>query len=155
MKTTRILVIAAALAAVALAVIAGCSNAPTSEPSQANGAPTDSNMKDEVSSDKASPVDTDATVAANELESVQQATIVIDGGKYSPASISVKKGVPVELTFKAGKDPGCGSTVVFKSLSITKEVGSKPVVIKFTPKEVGTIAFTCGMGMYNGKVVVK
>lgn len=99
--------------------------------------------------------DMDKPVAAKMVKGVQKATITIDKGMYMPATISVEKGKPVELTFKAGKSPGCGSTVVFKSLKISKEVGSKPVVIKFTPKEAGTIAFTCGMGMYDGKVVVK
>lgn len=94
-------------------------------------------------------------VAAKMVKGVQKATITIDGGMYMPAVILVKQGKPVELTFKAGKQPGCGSTVVFKSLKISKEVGSKPVVIKFTPKTAGTIAFTCGMGMFDGKVVVK
>jgi plastocyanin domain-containing protein len=94
-------------------------------------------------------------VAAKLVKGVQKATITIDNGMYMPGVISVKKGKPVELTFKSGKKPGCGSTVVFKSLKISKEVGSKPVVIKFTPKEAGTIAFTCGMGMFDGKVVVK
>jgi plastocyanin domain-containing protein len=94
-------------------------------------------------------------VAAKVVKGVQKATVTIDNGMYMPAVISVKKGKPVELTFKAGKKPGCGSTVVFKSLKISKEVGSKPVTIKFTPKDAGTIAFTCGMGMFDGKVVVK
>ena len=94
-------------------------------------------------------------VAAKMVKGVQKATITIDDGMYMPAVISVKKGKPVELTFKAGKNPGCGSTVVFKSLKISKEVGSKPVVIKFTPNQAGEIAFTCGMGMFDGKVVVK
>lgn len=97
----------------------------------------------------------DKPVAAKMVKGIQKATIMIDNGMYMPAVISVKKGKPVELTFKAGKKPGCGSTIVFKSLKISKEVGSKPVVIKFTPKQVGTIAFTCGMGMFDGKVVVK
>lgn len=99
--------------------------------------------------------DMDKPVAAKVVKGVQKATVTIDNGMYMPAVISVAKGKPVELTFKAGKSPGCGSTVVFKSLKISKEVGSKPVVIKFTPKEAGTIAFTCGMGMFDGKVVVK
>lgn len=89
------------------------------------------------------------------VNGVQKATVVIDGGMYMPAVISVKKGKPVELTFKAGKNLGCGGTVVFKSLKISKEVGSKPAVVRFTPKQAGTIAYTCGMGMYDGKVVVK
>jgi plastocyanin domain-containing protein len=99
--------------------------------------------------------DMDKPVAAKMVKGVQKATVTIDNGMYMPAVISVKKGKPVELTFKAGKSPGCGSTVVFKSLKISKEVGSKPVVIKFTPKDAGTLAFTCGMGMFDGKVVVK
>lgn len=99
--------------------------------------------------------DMEKPVPAKLVKGVQKATITIDKGMYMPATISVAKGKPVELTFKAGKQPGCGRTVVFKSLKISKEVGSKPVVIKFTPKEAGTIAFTCGMGMYDGKVVVK
>lgn len=99
--------------------------------------------------------DMDKPVAAKMVKGVQKATITIDKGMYMPATIAVEKGKPVELTFKAGKSPGCGSTIVFKSLKISKEVGSKPVVVKFTPKEAGTIAFTCGMGMFDGKVVVK
>ena len=99
--------------------------------------------------------DMDKPVVAKMVKGVQKATITIDKGMYMPATISVKKGKPVELTFKAGKNPGCGSTVVFKSLKISKEVGSKPVVVKFTPKTAGTIAFTCGMSMYDGKVIVK
>jgi plastocyanin domain-containing protein len=94
-------------------------------------------------------------IAAKVVKGVQKASVTIDNGMYTPAVISVKKGKPVELTFKLGKSPGCGSTVVFKSLKISKKVGSKPVTIKFTPKQAGTIGFTCGMGMYDGKVVVK
>ena len=95
------------------------------------------------------------SVAAKMVKGVQKATITIDRGMYMPDTISVVKGKPVELTFKVGKQPGCGGTVVFKSLKISKEVGDKPVIFKFTPTEAGTITFTCGMGMYHGKVVVK
>lgn len=87
---------------------------------------------------------------------VQRATITIDGGKYSPAAISVVKDKLVALTFKAGKEMGCGSTVVFPSLKIRKEVpAGKSVTVLFTPTKEGTIDFTCGMGMYDGSIVVK
>ncbi len=46
MKTTRTLVIAAALAAIALAVIAGCNNAPTNEPSQTKVTPQNATPND-------------------------------------------------------------------------------------------------------------
>ncbi len=95
-----------------------------------------------------------ATPAQKATKGVQKATITIDGG-YSPSSIKVKKGMPVELTFIGGKNLGCGGTVVFKSLKISKEVAvGKSTVIKFTPKKAGDISFTCGMGMLQGKVVV-
>ncbi|MEQ1933436.1 MAG: cupredoxin domain-containing protein [Fimbriimonadaceae bacterium] len=87
---------------------------------------------------------------------LQQAMITIDGGKYTPSVISVEKGKPVELTFTGGKELGCGGTVVFKSLNMSKDVASgKTVTFNFTPKEEGEIPFTCSMGMYDGKVIVK
>jgi len=98
----------------------------------------------------------DKPVVAKMVKGIQRMTVVIDGGMYRPAVISVKRGKPVELTFRAGKNPGCGSTVVFKSLKISKVIPKgKPVVIKFTPKKAGDIAFTCSMDMYVGKVIVK
>ena len=95
-------------------------------------------------------------VSAKNIKGIQKLRITIADGKYSPAVISVMKGKPVELTFRGGKNMGCGSTVVFKSLKQSKDVPvGKTIVIKFTPKEAGTIDFTCGMGMYEGKIIVK
>ena len=98
----------------------------------------------------------DKPAQAKEVKGVQKMTVLVDHGMYMPSTISVKKGKPVELTFKSGKNPGCGSTVVFKSLKISKDVPKdKSVTITFTPKSAGEIAFTCSMGMYHGKVIVK
>lgn len=86
---------------------------------------------------------------------VQKATVVIDGG-YTPSTIKAVKGKPIQITFVRKEASGCGGQVVFKSLGITKDVASgKKVVVTFTPKKAGTISFTCGMGMYQGSVVVK
>lgn len=92
---------------------------------------------------------------AKQFKNKQTATVVINGG-YSPAVIEVRKGKPVELTFKAGKNLGCGGTLVFESLKIRKEIAvGKSVVVKFTPSKKGEVHFTCGMGMYRGHVSVK
>lgn len=92
----------------------------------------------------------------NTTEEIQKATVTIDGGKYTPNVITVDRGKPVELTFKGGQELGCGGTVVFKSLNQSKEVESgKSVTFAFTPDQAGEIPFTCGMEMYDGKVVVK
>lgn len=90
------------------------------------------------------------------VKGVQTLTILVSAGKYSPSLISVKKGVPVALIFKGGKNMGCGSVIEFKSLKLKQSVKEgKTVTFKFTPKKAGEIAFACPMNMYQGKVIVK
>ena len=86
---------------------------------------------------------------------VQKATVTIDGG-YSPKSLMVKSGKPVELTFVRKSAAGCDGELVIPALKVNKTLkqGEKTVV-KFTPKKGQTIAFACGMNMYKGQVVVK
>lgn len=87
---------------------------------------------------------------------VQRITVTIENGKYSPASISVLRGIVVRMTFKGGPKMGCGSTVVIKDFSIrqaVKEGESKEV--NFRPMKMGVHTFTCPMNMYKGKITVK
>ena len=82
--------------------------------------------------------------------------ITVSKRGFSPSSINVEEGFPVTLIFKRKDKQGCGNKVVFKSLGITRNLPvGKPVTIKFTPEQSGNIAFTCGMGMYKGKIVVQ
>ena len=94
-------------------------------------------------------------VAASQTKALQKVTITVANGTYSPASITVKAGKPVELTFIKGKNIGCGDTVVFPDLKINKELKATKTVIAFTPKKAGKLAFTCSMGMYEGSLTVK
>lgn len=97
-----------------------------------------------------------ATVSAKTVKGVQSVTVMVTSGKYSPSVISVKKGVPVAITFKGGAKIGCGSTIEFKSLKMKQSVKQgQSVTFKFTPANTGEIAFACPMNMYRGKVVVK
>lgn len=75
---------------------------------------------------------------------------------FSPSSINVEEGFPVTLIFTRKDKQGCGNKVVFPSLGITKNLPvGKPVTVKFTPEQTGSIAFSCGMGMYKGNIVVQ
>ena len=95
-------------------------------------------------------------VVAQESRGVQKATVTVQDGKYSPSTIEVKKGKPVQITFKGGKNMGCGATIEFKTLKQTKTVTKgKSVTFSFTPTSVGEIKFACSMDMIRGKVVVK
>lgn len=87
--------------------------------------------------------------------SVQQATVVIDGG-YQPATVRVKVGRAVQITFVRKEKTGCGDVVQFPTLGEkhTLKPGEKAVV-SFTPSKPGAVPFTCGMGMYKGAVVAR
>ena len=97
---------------------------------------------------------TKSSMAKKVTPVIQKFTVKVDG-TYSPSNINVKAGKPVEITFTKGEDVGCGGTVVFSSLGITKELKTDKTVVAFTPKKAGTIAFSCPMGMYKGSVTVK
>jgi YHS domain-containing protein len=91
---------------------------------------------------------------AKQEGSVQRATIVIDGG-YSPATVSVKAMRPVQLTFIRKEMSGCGDVVEFPSLGLKRSLKTgQKAVVTFTPKKAETVAFTCGMNMYRGQVIV-
>jgi YHS domain-containing protein/plastocyanin len=100
------------------------------------------------------PTSTAVTKKMKQQEGIQRATVVVDGG-YSPASVAVKAGRPVQLTFVLKEAAGCGDVVYFPSLGLkrTLKTGQKTVVT-FTPRQVGTVPFTCGMSMYRGQLVV-
>lgn len=75
---------------------------------------------------------------------------------FSPSSINVEEGFPITLIFKRTTKAGCGDKVVFPSLNIMRDLPvGKNVTVKFTPDQSGEIAFTCGMGMMKGKIVVQ
>lgn len=81
--------------------------------------------------------------------------ISISKNGFEPASIDVEKGHRVNLVFNRADADNCGGTVVFPALKIRKALPvGKDVVIPITPQKTGDIAFTCGMGMYKGKIVV-
>lgn len=82
--------------------------------------------------------------------------VTLSKSGYEPASISVNRGEPVKLAFYRADADNCGGEVVFASRKIKKKLPvGKPVLVEFTPETTGEIAFACGMGMYEGKVIVQ
>lgn len=77
-------------------------------------------------------------------------------GRYSPEIIHVRVGKPVKLHFYRDEDADCTNEVVFEELGIRRRLPARETTtIVFTPKEVGEIDFSCGMGMVRGKVIVE
>lgn len=85
----------------------------------------------------------------------QEAVIQVKNG-YSPSRIVVQSGKPVRFQFTRQETSACSEMVVFPDFekSATLPVGKK-VFIDLPPMQEGTYDFTCQMGMYKGKVVVK
>ncbi|HET9452414.1 MAG TPA: cupredoxin domain-containing protein [Aggregicoccus sp.] len=75
---------------------------------------------------------------------------------FEPARIPVKAGQSVQLAFHRAADGGCGDRVVFPALKLERAlpVGQTVLVQVLAPKS-GELAFTCGMDMLRGAVVVQ
>jgi hypothetical protein len=91
---------------------------------------------------------------------VQELTLVVTPGGYSPLRFAVKKGVPVKLTFRQLGQVGCGNELIFpadpqnpSSLRLASEQDKQ--VLEFTPLQVGEFQFFCSHRMYRGVMTVR
>ncbi|MCL5784918.1 MAG: cupredoxin domain-containing protein [Patescibacteria group bacterium] len=92
---------------------------------------------------------------SREVEVVNSIDIIVDGG-YNPEVISVTKGKTTKLNF-IRKDPtDCLSEIVLGDFKIKRELPlNQKVVIEIKPQKTGEFGYSCGMGMYHGKIIVK
>jgi plastocyanin domain-containing protein len=97
----------------------------------------------------------EAAQAKLEAGGIQEVRVMVKGG-YSPDVIVVKSGIPVRIDFYRDETAGCSDTIVFRDFDIRKPLPAfKTTSIEFTPEESGEYAFTCGMGMMRGKLIVE
>jgi plastocyanin domain-containing protein len=81
--------------------------------------------------------------------------IKVDKNGFSPSSIEVEAGHKLNLIFNRADNDNCGRTVVFRRPNLRKALPlGKDVLVTLTPRAVGRITFTCGMGMYKGSILV-
>ncbi len=83
------------------------------------------------------------------VDGKQIVNMKIVGLEYYPANITVKAGVPVVWNIDSSGARGCGSSLSVPSLNILEYLSGEKT-IEFTPQKVGTIPFTCSMGMTSG-----
>jgi hypothetical protein len=89
-------------------------------------------------------------------KAVQEATILVNERGYQPDTVQLRRGVPARLVFVRKVEATCSTEVVLADFGIRRELPfDKPVTIEFTPGKKGDFTFSCGMGMLNGKIVVK
>jgi RND family efflux transporter MFP subunit len=86
----------------------------------------------------------------------QSVNVAITKDGFTPSSFTVRKNIPVRLTFIRKVEVTCTTDVVIPDYDIKRELPlNEPVVVEFTPEKAGTISFACGMNMQRGKIVVK
>lgn len=88
--------------------------------------------------------------------SMQSAKVTVTDRGFQPAKIRLRTGTPARITFVRTTDKACGAEVIFPSLNIKRPLPvNEPIVIEFTPSKSEELAFTCGMDMWRGTVVVR
>jgi plastocyanin domain-containing protein len=96
----------------------------------------------------------ESVAAAVNDAGVQAIEVTVKGG-YSPDVISVKRGVPVRLSFYRDETSSCSEQVILGDFGIARDLPAfKTTTIEFTPDKAGEFPFTCGMNMLHGKLVV-
>ena len=72
---------------------------------------------------------------------------------YNPNSIKLKAGVPAEITFSQAQ--GCTQVVQSADLGFSEDLSAGPKTVKLKGLKPGTYAFSCGMQMVFGQIVVE
>lgn len=102
------------------------------------------------------PVAEPVAVDRTQMTAVQEATVQVATGRYEPARVRVKAGVPTRLHLVTSNTQGCIRAFVIPSLGIERMLpatGSE--VVELPPAVAGTsIPFMCSMGMYTGVIEV-
>ena len=84
---------------------------------------------------------------------VQKISVDLSTGVYNPDVISLKAGVPAEITF--GQSSGCTAIVQSQDLGFQADLTGGPQTVKLAALQPGTYGFACGMNMVRGEIVVK
>ena len=93
--------------------------------------------------------------AVSSSAGIQQVDIMVKGG-YSPDVIEVERGKPVQLNFYRDEENSCSEELLLPDFNIRRDLAPfKTTAIEFLPQQAGTFAFTCGMHMLRGSLVVK
>ena len=95
-------------------------------------------------------------LAKRKTPAVQRVTVALTEKGYEPTSLKLRRGVPAQVTFIRKVSATCGTQIVIADYDIRRVLPlNVPVIVEFTPKTSGAFAFTCGMGMLRGSLIVR
>lgn len=86
--------------------------------------------------------------ALDNKNGVQIAYMKVTGLDYYPTEFTIQKGIPVEWRIDGRDARGCARVIAAPKLGIMERLlPNSETMIRFTPTNTGTIAFSCSMGM--------
>jgi sulfite exporter TauE/SafE len=93
-------------------------------------------------------------LTARKGNGIQSVLTVFGSSDYVPFQVTA--GIPLKWTIRIAAEDltGCNSTVVIPSYGIEKKLAPGDNLIEFTPKDSGTIAYSCWMGMIRSRITV-
>lgn len=93
---------------------------------------------------------------ADEAPMNHRVEVTVNASGYEPSEVQAMAGHPLTMVFTRTTDEGCGNELVIADADIERELPlNEPVEVTFTPSEAGELRFSCGMDMYDGKIVVR
>jgi plastocyanin len=99
---------------------------------------------------KADPADLPGADGARRVD------ITVTDTGFDPASVAAKAGEKLTLVFTRTTTSPCGGEVVLKSTGEKKELPlNEPVELAVVTEKPGELAFSCGMDMMQGSIVVQ
>ena len=89
------------------------------------------------------------------VEAMGNIEIIVDGG-YSPEEIIIPGGKQTRITFLRKDSNSCLEEVVIPEFKLKKFLPlNKKVTVEITPSKTGEFSFSCGMGMFHGRIIVR
>ncbi|MFF2194558.1 sulfite exporter TauE/SafE family protein [Streptomyces sp. NPDC058157] len=94
-----------------------------------------------------------AQTVRTDADGTQTITLQVRTNSYTPSAVTARAGVPTKLVVATHGTNGCVRSFVVPDRGVQEVLpvtGEKAIDLG-TPK-VGTLSFTCGMGMYGGQI---
>lgn len=91
-----------------------------------------------------------------QVEATDDEVDITVGGGYTPSSVVIPFGKTTKLNFFRKDPSSCLEEVVLGDFKIRKFLPlNEKVTLEIRPQKKGEFGFSCGMGMFHGKIVVK